>query len=70
LRVKPSEGSPKISVRLEPLGGGAALDEPLRRDAAPRWQCGEFTLAPGVWRVTAHADGASPVSDLVAVAAP
>jgi len=68
LRVKPSEGSPKIRVRLEPLAGGATLDEALRRDAAPRWQAGEFKLAPGVWRVTAHAEGATAVSDLVVVA--
>ena len=28
----------------------------------------EFELPPGIWRVTAHGDGASPVSDLVVVA--
>jgi pimeloyl-ACP methyl ester carboxylesterase len=70
LRVRPSEGNPKISVTLTPLAGGAALDEPLARDAVPGWQQGAFRLAPGVWRVTAHAEGAAPVSDLVVVAAP
>ena len=70
VRVRPSEGSPKVQVRLQPLAGGAALDEALRRDVEPRWQAGEFALAPGLWRVTAHADGATPVSDLVVVAAP
>jgi pimeloyl-ACP methyl ester carboxylesterase len=70
LRVRPSEGNPKISVTLTPLAGGAALDEPLARDAVPGWQQGAFKLAPGVWRVTAHAEGATPVSDLVVVAAP
>lgn len=70
LRVRPSEGSPKISVTLTPLAGGAAIDEPLARDAEPGWQQGAFNLAPGVWRVTAHAEGATPVSDLVVVAAP
>ena len=70
LRVRPSEGSPKISVTLTPLAGGAAIDEPLARDAEPGWQQGAFNLAPGVWRVTAHAEGATPISDLVVVAAP
>ena len=70
LRVRPSEGSPKISVTLTPLAGGTAIDEPLARDAEPGWQQGAFNLAPGVWRVTAHAEGATPVSDLVVVAAP
>ncbi len=70
LRVRPSEGSPKVSVTLTPLAGGAQITEPLRRDAEPDWQQGSFNLAPGVWRVTAHADGATPVSDLVVVAAP
>ncbi len=70
LRVRPSEGNPKISVTLTPLAGGAAIDEPLARDAEPGWQQGAFDLAPGVWRVTVHAEGATPVSDLVVVAAP
>jgi pimeloyl-ACP methyl ester carboxylesterase len=70
LRVKPSAGNPRVQVSIAPLAGGAVLDEALQRDAAPRWQRGEFRLAPGLWRVTAHADGATPVSDLVVVAAP
>ncbi len=69
LRVRPSEGNPKIGVTLTPLAGGAALDERLSRDAEPGWQSGEFILAPGIWRVTAHADGATPVSELVVVVA-
>ena len=70
VRVRPSEGSARVTVQLTPLGGGAVLDEALRRDAEPRWQSGEFALAPGVWRVSARAEGATPVSDLVVVAAP
>lgn len=70
VRVRPSEGHPKIGVTFTPLAGGAPLDERLVRDPEPGWQRGEFSLAPGVWRVTAHADGATPVSDLVVVAAP
>jgi hypothetical protein len=69
VRVKPSEGNPKVRVILNPLAGGDKLDEALTRDEQPRWQAGEFMLAPGVWRVTAHAEGAAPVSDLVVVAA-
>ena len=68
LRVRPSEGNPKIGVTLTPLAGGAALDEALARDAEPGWQRGEFALDPGVWRVTAQAEGATSVSDLVIVA--
>lgn len=70
LRVRPSEGNPRIGVTLTPLAGGAAIDEPLARDAEPGWQQGVFNVAPGVWRVTARAEGATPVSDLVVVAAP
>lgn len=69
VRARPSEGNPKIRVSLAPLSGGDTLDEALTRDAQPRWQAGEFALAPGVWRVTVHAEGATPVSDLVVVAA-
>ena len=68
LRVRPSEGNPKISVTLTPLAGGAALEEALSRDAEPGWQRGSFGLAPGVWRVTAHGAGATPVNELVVVA--
>jgi hypothetical protein len=68
VRVRPSEGSPRIRVTLTPLAGGAPIDDALRRDAEPRWQSGEFALAPGVWRVTASADGATPVSDLIVAA--
>ncbi|MEO8081197.1 MAG: hypothetical protein ABI641_11745 [Caldimonas sp.] len=70
LRVRPSEGNPKIAVTLTPLAGGTASEEVLTRDAEPGWQQGTFDLAPGVWRVTAHAEGATSVSDLVVVAAP
>ena len=70
VRARPSEGNPKIHVSLAPLSGGDTLDEALTRDAQPRWQAGEFRLAPGVWRVTVHAEGATPVSDLVVVATP
>lgn len=70
VRARPSEGNPKIRVSLAPLSGGDTLDEALTRDAQPRWQAGEFALAPGVWRVTVHAEGATPVSDLVVVATP
>ena len=69
LRVRPSEGNPKIAVTLTPLAGGDAIDELLARDAQAGWQQGAFDLAPGVWRVTAHAEGVTPVSDLVVVAA-
>jgi Lecithin:cholesterol acyltransferase len=68
VRVRPSDGTPKLQVTLTPTGGGAPIQAPLRRDPEPRWQFGEFSLAPGVWRVTAHGEGASPVSDLVVVA--
>ncbi len=70
LRVRPSEGNPKIGVTLTPLAGGSAGEELLTRDREPAWQQGSFDLAPGVWRVTAHAEGATPVTDLVVVAAP
>ncbi len=69
VRVCPSEGNPKVRVDLTPLAGGDTLSEALSRDATPRWQTGSFALDPGLWRVTAHAEGATPVSDLVVVAA-
>lgn len=69
LRVHPSEGQPKLTVTLTPLAGGEALVEPLERDAEAGWQSGEFSLPPGLWRVTAHGEGATPVSELVVVAA-
>jgi hypothetical protein len=68
VRVRPSEGAPRVQVRLTPTAGGAPVEGALRRDAEPRWQAGEFALTPGVWRVTATADGATPVHDLVIVA--
>jgi pimeloyl-ACP methyl ester carboxylesterase len=68
VRVRPSDGNPKLRVTITPTDGGAAIDALLRRDAEPRWQSAELALAPGIWRVTAHGDGASPVSDLVVVA--
>jgi hypothetical protein len=68
LRVRPSEGSPRVQVSIAPLAGGTTIEAVLRRDAEPRWQAGEFALAPGIWRVTAHAPGATPVNDLVVVA--
>lgn len=68
VRVRPSEGNPRLQVSITPVAGGASIEAPLRRDAEPRWQSAEFELAPGVWRVTAHGEGASPVSDLVVVA--
>ena len=58
----------RSSVTLTPLAGGAALEEALSRDAEPGWQRGSFGLAPGVWRVTAHGAGATPVNELVVVA--
>jgi hypothetical protein len=70
-RVRPSQGNPKVSLRLTPLGaGGSESEERLTRDAEPGWQSGRFALEPGVWRVTALAEGANSVSDLVVVAAP
>jgi hypothetical protein len=69
LRVRPSEGNPRIGVTLTPLSGGEIVEEQLARDPEPGWRSGAFRIAPGTWRVTAHADGASPVSDLVVVAA-
>ena len=70
VRVKPSEGSPKVRVTLTPLAGGAPLEENLARAAEAGWQAETFDIAPGIWRVTAHAEGATPVSDLVVVCAP
>ncbi|MPZ45449.1 MAG: hypothetical protein GEV05_19070 [Betaproteobacteria bacterium] len=70
LRVRPSEGNPRIEVTFTPLAGGEAIEEALARDSEPGWRSGAFNLAPGTWRVTAHAQGATPVSDLVVVAAP
>jgi pimeloyl-ACP methyl ester carboxylesterase len=69
VRVKPLERNPKVSVRLEPLGGGEAIEDTLER-GDDGWQVGEFALDPGAWRVTATADGASAVNELVVVAAP
>ena len=70
LRVRPSEGNPRIGVTLTSLASGVSFDEPLSRADEPGWQRGSFDLAPGIWRVTAHAEGATPVNDLVVVAAP
>lgn len=68
VRARPSEGNPKLGLTLAPLAGGPAIEERLGRDAEPGWQGGEFSLPAGGWRVTVHADGVAPVSDLVVVA--
>lgn len=70
LRARPSEGNPRIVATLAPLAGGDPIEAPLARDREPGWQRGQFDLAPGIWRVSLQADGASPVSDLAVVAAP
>lgn len=69
VRARSSEGSPRMRVQLTPLAGGASLNELLSRDSEQRWMIGEFKLMPGLWRVTVRADGTTPVSDLVVVAA-
>ncbi len=69
VRVRPSEGNAKVRLTLRSLADGRVREESLRRDAEPRWQCGEFSLEPGIWRVTAQAEGATPVSDLAVAAA-
>lgn len=70
LGARPSEGNPRLELTLEPLAGGAPIEERLTRDSARGngWQGGEFGLAPGTWRITVHGDGVAPVSDLVVVA--
>ncbi len=69
VRVRASEGNPKLHVTLTPLAGGEVIEDALVRDGNEGWQRGEFSLAAGEYRVTAHADGATPVSDLIVVAA-
>ena len=68
VRVKPLERNPKVSVLLTPLAGGEVIEDTLVR-GSDGWQVGEFNLAAGSWRVTASADGASALNDLVVVAA-
>ena len=68
VRVKPLERNPKVSVLLTPLAGGEVIEDTLVR-GSDGWQVGEFNLATGSWRVTASADGASALNDLVVVAA-
>ena len=73
LRVQPSEGAPRVKATLTPLGdagAGAPMETTLKRDAEAGWQAAEFDLTPGVWRVTVHAEGATPVTDLAVVAHP
>lgn len=70
VRVRPSEGNPRVQVTLTPLAGGDAVEGALHRDARPGWQSGQFDLAPGTWRVTVHAEGATPVNELAVVAQP
>jgi pimeloyl-ACP methyl ester carboxylesterase len=68
IRARPSEGQPALMAQFEPLAGGVAITEHLRRDAEPGWQSGRFRLAPGGWRVTVGGAGVAPVSDLIVVA--
>jgi hypothetical protein len=70
VRVRPSEGNPRIHVTLTPLGGGNPIEAPLSRAPEPGWQHATFDLPPGTWRVQAHADGASAVTDLAVVVQP
>lgn len=72
VRAHASEGSPRLSVRLQNLADGTDVDEALSRDTArdDGASTGEFALPPGTWRATVHGDGVAPVSDLVVVAAP
>ncbi len=68
VRAKASERNPKLRVSLTPLGGGDVIDDALRRDGDTGWYHGEFALPSGEYRVTAYAEGATPVNDLLVVA--
>ncbi|MEO7725417.1 MAG: hypothetical protein ABIU29_12165 [Chthoniobacterales bacterium] len=70
VRAKPETGNPPISVILTNLETGASTTEKLTRAREVGWQVAEFDLAPGIWRLRTEAPNASPVTDLVAVAAP
>jgi hypothetical protein len=69
VRVRATEGSPLIRVKLTNTQTQEALDDSVR--ASPTdWEELKYQLDPGVWRVTIGADGANPVTDLAVVAAP
>ena len=68
VRARASDGNAKLQVTLTPLAGGVVVEDTLMRDGNDGWQRGDFALTGGAWRVTAHANGATSVSDLVIVA--
>lgn len=67
VRARPLERNPKVGVTLTPLNGGETIVDRLER-GKDGWQQASFELAPGRWRVTVHAEGASPVNELIVVA--
>jgi pimeloyl-ACP methyl ester carboxylesterase len=69
LRARASQGNPRIEVNLVNASSGEVIAEHLARAAEAGWQAATFDLAPGTWRVRVQAPGASPVTDLVVVAA-
>jgi len=69
VRARASQGNPSITAHLTHVGSGETLREPLRRARDPGWQSVELDVAPGTWRVRIDAPGATPVTDLVVVAA-
>lgn len=70
VRVRPSESNARVRVTLTAVDSGKVFEETLRRAPEPGWQQGVFKLEPGVWRVTASAEKATPVTDLAVIAAP
>ena len=67
IRVRPSEGNPRLMATLTDIGTGAEMHEPLGR-GVDGWQEVAFDLARGAYRVQVSGDGqVQPVSDLFVV---
>jgi hypothetical protein len=70
VRVRATEGSPELRVKLTNTQRPAdAVDDRVRAPST-EWKEMQYDLEPGVWRVTIGADDANPVTDLAVVAAP
>lgn len=70
VRVRASEGNPRVDATLTHVPTGKTLAEPLVRAREPGWQHAEFDLEPGTWRVRVQAPGTAAVTDLAMVVAP
>jgi hypothetical protein len=70
VRARAEEGNPRIEVELTNIMTGESTTQSLSRGSEAGWRQDDFDLTPGTWRVRAHVDRGSSVSDLAIVVQP